>query len=156
MEIPAIELKYETETCTRCGGSGHYSYNEMWGSICFKCYGKKRSYTKRGAAAVKFANELREISVTEVSVGDRVYWGNGGRMTVAEISEPHPSGVKVMVGDHYVDCMKITITGQSGLKKAFSLKNDPLRREWTPEMIQQVVDFQESLTKAGKPRKVRT
>lgn len=27
--------------CTRCGGSGNYSYNPMYGRTCFKCNGRK-------------------------------------------------------------------------------------------------------------------
>ena len=27
------------ETCSRCGGSGNYSYNPMNGTTCFKCNG---------------------------------------------------------------------------------------------------------------------
>jgi len=29
------------KTCSRCGGSGHYSYNQMYGTVCFKCNGMK-------------------------------------------------------------------------------------------------------------------
>ena len=29
------------ETCPRCGGTGHYSYNQRDGTKCFKCWGKK-------------------------------------------------------------------------------------------------------------------
>lgn len=27
------------KTCPRCGGTGHYSYNPMYGTMCFKCEG---------------------------------------------------------------------------------------------------------------------
>jgi hypothetical protein len=29
------------KTCTRCGGSGHFSYCERFGTTCFKCEGAK-------------------------------------------------------------------------------------------------------------------
>ena len=38
-QLPAPEDV--TEPCSRCGGSGHYSYNMMHGSVCFKCRGSK-------------------------------------------------------------------------------------------------------------------
>lgn len=42
---------FETETCTRCGGCGNYSFNLMYGTVCFGCGGKGWRFTKRGAAA---------------------------------------------------------------------------------------------------------
>jgi DnaJ-class molecular chaperone len=42
---------FEHVTCSRCGGSGHYSFNLMYGTVCFKCHGRGWCYTKRGAAA---------------------------------------------------------------------------------------------------------
>lgn len=32
-----------TEECSRCGGSGHYSYNQMTGTVCFRCNGARRT-----------------------------------------------------------------------------------------------------------------
>jgi len=29
------------KTCTRCGGTGEYSFNRMDGTRCFKCHGNK-------------------------------------------------------------------------------------------------------------------
>lgn len=34
------------DTCTRCGGGGHYSYNQMYGTTCFKCHGSGYQDTK--------------------------------------------------------------------------------------------------------------
>jgi hypothetical protein len=31
------------ETCSRCGGSGHYSFCPMYGTKCFKCSGHKQT-----------------------------------------------------------------------------------------------------------------
>lgn len=39
---------FETQSCSRCGGSGHYSYCTMYGTKCFKCGGTKRFFTKHG------------------------------------------------------------------------------------------------------------
>lgn len=33
-------------TCPRCGGTGHYSYNQRDGTKCFKCWGKKFAIPK--------------------------------------------------------------------------------------------------------------
>ena len=42
---------FEVEPCTRCAGSGHFSYCEMYGTRCFQCAGRKEKYTDRGHAA---------------------------------------------------------------------------------------------------------
>ena len=49
--------------CPRCGGSGHYSYNEMDGTRCYGCGGsgvttqKVRAYTEKEYARMQIANE---------------------------------------------------------------------------------------------------
>jgi hypothetical protein len=51
---PAFEtftVKYETAPCKRCGGSGNYSYNMMYGTVCFGCSGRKVFTTKAGERA---------------------------------------------------------------------------------------------------------
>lgn len=62
----------ETETCSRCGGSGSYSWCQMYGSVCFKCRGRKVVFTKRGAAANAYLIALRSKPAAEVKVGDVV------------------------------------------------------------------------------------
>lgn len=44
-------IKFHTQTCGRCGGSGHYSYCSMYGTVCFNCRGRKTVLTKAGSAA---------------------------------------------------------------------------------------------------------
>ena len=49
--------------CSRCGGTGHYSYNPMDGDVCYECMGKKfitktvRAYTEKEYTRMKAANE---------------------------------------------------------------------------------------------------
>lgn len=49
--------------CPRCGGSGHYSYNQMDGTRCYGCNGsgisiqKVRAYTEKEYARMQAANE---------------------------------------------------------------------------------------------------
>jgi len=43
---------FETELCPRCGGTGHHSRCEMWGTICFRCEGRKHAFTKRDTPLV--------------------------------------------------------------------------------------------------------
>ncbi|HET9564656.1 MAG TPA: hypothetical protein VFP27_09155, partial [Mycobacterium sp.] len=47
----ATKLVYEMKSCSRCGGSGHYSYCQMYGTTCFKCGGRKRTLSAAGSKA---------------------------------------------------------------------------------------------------------
>lgn len=44
-------------TCTRCGGSGHYSYCQMHGTTCFGCNGTGRGMPKLSAKLVTAVRE---------------------------------------------------------------------------------------------------
>jgi hypothetical protein len=56
--------------CTRCGGTGHYSYNMRHGTTCFKCSGNKlQSVTPTKAELKKFLAKYPEgIKYTEDDV----------------------------------------------------------------------------------------
>lgn len=46
------------ETCTRCGGTGQFSYCQRFGTTCFGCHGKKKVYpsiTKKKLPAIRRA-----------------------------------------------------------------------------------------------------
>ena len=62
----------ETKVCGRCGGSGHYSYCQMYGTTCFGCAGRKVVFTKRGLAANEYLRKLRSKPATEINVGDQI------------------------------------------------------------------------------------
>src|SRR5262252_1659148 len=63
-------LLFENVPCSRCGGSGHYSYCQMYGTTCFKCAGDGAVLTKRGRAAQMFLNQSRKRKASEFKVGD--------------------------------------------------------------------------------------
>lgn len=149
-----MTMKFETEVCSRCGGSGHFSYNQMTGTTCFKCQGVGKTYTKRGRAAFEYSRTIRETAIVDVEVGTRVYWGNGGRCTVSAISEPFPTGGKSRSGDatEWTIHMNVTVSGQGDFKTNM-YPNQIVRKGWTQEMIDDVTAYQAGLTKAGKPRK---
>ncbi|QWY83595.1 hypothetical protein [Rhizobium phage RHph_X2_26] len=46
--------KLERETCTRCGGSGNYSYCESYGHKCFKCEGTGKQMPSAAVALKAF------------------------------------------------------------------------------------------------------
>ena len=42
---------FPIETCSRCHGTGHHSYNQITGTICFKCDGTGSTITKQANPA---------------------------------------------------------------------------------------------------------
>lgn len=57
-------LKFETTTCGRCGGSGNYSYCQMYGTRCFGCSGSGIVLSCNGKRAQAKANELLAAATT--------------------------------------------------------------------------------------------
>lgn len=84
-----LTLVYETETCGRCGGSGHYSYNMMHGTTCFGCSGRKIRNTKAGAKASKAIQEFIaanfSVLAKDLKVGDVIKY-DGYTRTLTAIS----------------------------------------------------------------------
>lgn len=91
-----MATKFESTECSRCGGSGRYSYCTMYGDTCFKCSGSGRMLTKRGAAARAVFLESLERTYGEVEVGWRILVHGYGWRTVTEVNL-NPGG------GHYVN-----------------------------------------------------
>lgn len=80
-------VTFETTDCTRCAGTGNYSYNPMHGTRCFKCAGRKVQISRAGAAARKAWDAVMDTMarpVEEIQVGSRVKLREGWA-TVASI-----------------------------------------------------------------------
>jgi len=150
---------FETDTCSRCGGSGHYSFNQIDGTRCYGCNGRGRRFTKRGAEAKRFYDELRSKRVRDIEVGDLVYstaYGKfhrvteigrdpgdmrfGSRNLGVDYEATEVWGMRTTgVGHAGLDPDKVMVMGQTAEQKA--------------ENIAKAVEYQETLTKAGTPRK---
>lgn len=63
---------YESTTCSRCGGSGKYSYNQIDGDRCYGCGGTGYKLTKRGAAANQYFRSLISKPASAIQQGDNV------------------------------------------------------------------------------------
>jgi hypothetical protein len=77
-------LKFDRVTCSRCSGTGHYSYNQVSGSTCFKCEGAKQVLTAKGNRQRDYYRARTEIKIEDVKVGDRVSC-DGMKFNVLEI-----------------------------------------------------------------------
>jgi hypothetical protein len=67
-----MEIKFERETCSRCGGSGRHSYCSAYGSVCFKCNGKGVVLSRKGKKQFAKYMSLMKKPVDVVKVGDYV------------------------------------------------------------------------------------
>jgi len=141
----------EQVACSRCCGSGQYSWCSAHGTTCFKCGGSGITHTKRGWVVVDYLNDLRlkEVTIYELKVGDRCRLDNV-TFTIAEISEVKPfsdKGKQVYIttkGGQF--CQAIELSNGYCNLKAFTGIDDI--KSWT-----QAIDFQNTLNKSGKPTK---
>lgn len=159
---------FEHRTCTRCGGCGQYSYNQMHGSVCYGCGGSGVQLTKRGAVAQAFYVESCKVRVDSIQVGDLVeYVGvtNGGGtfrkfVKVEEIEHSIQRGASLKDGV-MVPYALPTITFWSTIgRERYGSGGWPdslIRKGWDAESkkakIAAALAYQESLTKSGTPMK---
>lgn len=95
------KIHYEREICSRCGGSGHYSYNPRYGTVCFKCGGSGKQLTKDARKSKQkvdeFLNEHFSKPASQIKKGDYVYIGRRVRRNIIEATsdakpDPHNPG----------------------------------------------------------------
>src|SRR5215467_1087703 len=162
--------EFESEICSRCGGSGHYSYCQMWGTICFKCKGRKRVYTKRGAAAALYLENLRKKAAKDFVPGDllwcdgvpgftkgKFYRVTGTRIkTAAEkaaagYSSLNPATMKMEPPTH--DSIVIDCDGYGLETSPDAMERKGCSAEEKAATMKQALAYQATLTKQGKPSK---
>lgn len=68
--------KLTKTTCTRCGGSGHYSFNLKDGTVCYGCNGSgfQMRDLKKDAAAAKRKEAKQAAAAARQELFRRVYW----------------------------------------------------------------------------------
>jgi RecJ-like exonuclease len=165
----------ERVTCSRCGGTGQYSYCSMYGSRCFKCGGAGKVMTARGAAANEYLIRLRSKPAKDVRPGELVRMeidvniSTGcGRLAFCTVTESRAQtpAEEMRVLDQTtnqwrnVPGWRLTCTraDRPGETLALHTSPDNLVRvgqtaEQKAETLQRALAFQATLTKAGKPRK---
>jgi hypothetical protein len=146
-------LRFERETCSRCGGSGRHSFCEMYRDTCFKCAGSGQMLTKRGATARRWMNEQNLIPARDVTVGMRVK-AFGMIITVRSIETGVDRGSSLRDGVMVKSPDGLEIRGKShGIVCDIDTKFQLIRgREDQIELLTRAIAYQNSLTKAGKPR----
>lgn len=138
------KMGFETKVCSRCGGTGHYSYCTAYGSRCFKCQGAKYIYTAKGLAALNFFRESMEIPAGQIKVG-MLHRSEPGRkwFPVIEVGNKIASD-----GDINYSTNGCTYHKNPNSMVTAIVSND----EYTEKLIE-AIRFQSRLTKAGKEMK---
>lgn len=67
-----MKINFDKTECSRCGGSGHFSYNAMDGTRCYGCSGSGKKFTRLGRKAYDVFVASLTITVDELKVGDVV------------------------------------------------------------------------------------
>jgi hypothetical protein len=147
---------FETEPCTRCGGTGCHSFNGEH-DRCYKCNGENgcRALTKRGKAAKEYYLSKFKVPASEVKVGQAIRTDRIKKLTAIEVKTV-PSGARYMKDGIWHDVGdQVRITGA---KTAIQVAPDTLVRilptaEENENAIADALAYQATLTKAGTPRK---
>ena len=159
---------FEMETCSRCHGSGQYSYCERYGTTCFKCHGNKTVLSKRGAAASAYLTKLCTKLASELVIGDRIAsdrMTDGGSLyaciatvTAIESTNDSQSGTTKDGVTTWTTHKMIAVTSNNSKYGDMTLVcslDSPFRVYSIDnnEKIALAVAYQNTLTKQGKPRK---
>jgi hypothetical protein len=138
---------FETETCSRCSGTGRYSYCQMYGDTCFKCHGKGRVYTNRGQAAKAYYESLCTMPLEKLEVG-MVIWNDNF------FGKPGWAAVESIKADELNSGMTTVNTAKLGqgvyAGKLFRVRQSP---EQYAAKMSLAVAFERSLLVSGKPNK---
>lgn len=83
-----VKFEYETKDCSRCGGSGRYSFNMMDGDKCYGCNGSGKQLTPAAKKTMKAVKEWQAknftVAVSSLEPGQVVIY-NGARRTVVKV-----------------------------------------------------------------------
>ena len=144
---------FESKVCSRCGGSGSYSYCSMYGTTCFGCSGSGWKLTKRGAMANNFLNESRKVPATDIKVGDLVLEDSVfAKPRFAKVLKVSISENSSYVNGVAVPCIVIESEGMSNHVGMTS----KVRKGWSKEEKEAqraaALAYQDTLTAMGKPK----
>jgi hypothetical protein len=152
-----MKTLFESQSCSRCGGSGKHSYCQMHGDMCFKCSGKGVVLTKRGSAAQSFYVSLCSKRISQLTPGDFVRFKGSKKMVkVLEVRLNDADGGGVIVKGAIVPwrfTIETTACGYATMTDDLVIvAQSPEQREFKQH---QALLYQESLTKSGTVKKKR-
>lgn len=147
--------KLETEVCSRCSGSGHFSFHSERGTTCFKCHGRGTTLTKRGAVAQAFLFSLltKKKIAREVAVGESalIFSSNFGvQKTFQNVVAVE---TRVDAVGREVTTIKTDRPGSLPLTMSSSVEVVVSTGLNAGDALEKAIEFQATLTKTGKPLK---
>lgn len=160
------KTRFETESCSRCGGGGSYSYCQAHGDTCFKCGGSGITLSKRGLAAKAYLIKITSKPISELKIGDKVQMNRHntgsyiGTVVAIELdgikgtSTTYENGVATVTHHVHTD---LTIDNVKYGRSSYSASPDHVMRVFGADSeakLAEALAYQETLTKQGKPRKV--
>ena len=145
-----MSQQFESVTCTRCGGTGKYSWNRIELDRCRKCIGCGWCFTKRGQAAWEYYLASQNVLASELEAGmfiwDTIKNNRWVRIESVKASE-------AIWNDRAIPTMEIkTSRGTHCIfqeNTVRAIKNEEQRKQ---QMIE-AFEYQATLTKTGKPAK---
>lgn len=160
--------QFETVTCSRCAGSGHYSSTREWGTTCFKCGyrprvpGRGRVRSARGQVAYDFLGTLLSRPMEDVRVGDLVFYrhlnGTGRFHRVEKIEETTQRFKKGDDPWQEVPYLSLSLSGNVRMASPKG-ESDKVRlgcsKEHKLAAIALALRYQDCLTKRGTERKAK-
>lgn len=113
VDYSTASLRFESETCGRCGGSGTYP-SACWNGVCLGCSGSGSRFTRNGAAAYKryraWLDENSRKAARDVTPLDRI--DRAGRWVRVyesrEAERPQVSTCTVGAGDNAVTTQHVS------------------------------------------------
>lgn len=144
---------FESETCSRCLGSGSYSWCQQWGTVCFGCAGAGKKLTKRGRAAMAHLTDLRSVPAKALVPGTKVY-----DLDVTMTGATRKVW-RTLVSSEVAADGRLTLVYAKNFEAHGVDPERPYRVAQTPERLKETLEaalaYQVTLTKEGKVRKVR-
>jgi hypothetical protein len=161
---------FETEPCGRCGGSGKYSYCQMYGTRCFGCGGTGKRLTKRGAAASAYLRALRTVKARDVQLGDYIKVdatpgiSAGGWCRIETMYTRLESGKSLQPDGSWKVHNHLALEGTDKRGQSYGLHTFPdadvvlvpKTKAEANAQVDKALEYQATLTKAGTPRKKGT
>lgn len=152
-----MALTFESINCSRCGGSGKHSWCQQYGDTCFKCHGQGETLTKRGRAAQVHLNSLRTVRADSVMIGQLIQCET---MTVRYFAAVTAIKPVDCYGEAEVNAAHINLKTDHPTQGGFgriTARDNMIRvafsKDEKREQVKLALAYQETLTKAGTPRK---
>jgi hypothetical protein len=119
--IRTSQSGFPIEECTRCHGSGHHSYNDVHGTVCYGCGGTGLKVIKRAKPAWEAykaaVRKMKSCRHDELSVGDVIAHNKVWRKVKTVAITPLRSGGYSKTGNETTYHYEMFITVEETTKK---------------------------------------